>query len=74
MAAVIGAARAALGYTDRHVAARVSVWEEKARSVVRLRALWDAVRAGLRIGFVAIGLLATYVWMDAVLLALPLDA
>jgi small-conductance mechanosensitive channel len=71
MAAVVLAGRAALAFTDRHVAARVAFWEEKSRSIVRLRALWDAVRALLRIGFVAAGLLATYVWLNAVLLALP---
>ena len=63
--------RAARAVTDRHVAARIAVWDERARNVVRLTALWDTVRAALRIGFIAVGLFATYVWLDAVLLALP---
>ena len=71
IAALVMAWRAARAVTDRHVAARIAVWEERARNVVRLTALWDTVRAALRIGFLAVGLLATYVWLDAVLLALP---
>jgi hypothetical protein len=63
--------RACLAFIDRHLAARIVVWEEKARSIVRLKAVWDTVRAALSIGFVVIGVLATYVWLDGVLLALP---
>ena len=48
IAALVMAWRAARAVTDRHVAARIAVWEERARNVVRLTALWDTVRAALR--------------------------
>ena len=71
LAALVAIARVALAFIDRHVTAQILVWEERARNVVQLRTIWEVVRAMLRAGFVVLGLLATYVWLDAVLLALP---
>jgi small-conductance mechanosensitive channel len=71
LAALVAIARIVLAFVDRHVTAQILVWEERARSVVQLRTIWEVVRAVLRAGFVVLGLVATYVWLDAVLLALP---
>jgi small-conductance mechanosensitive channel len=69
--ALVLVARAALAFIDRHVEGRIEVWEARARNVVRLRAIWDMMRAALRVAFVIVGVLAIYAWLNAVLLALP---
>jgi small-conductance mechanosensitive channel len=63
--------RASARLIARHVERRLAVWEERARNVVQLRAIWDNIRRVLRALFVLAGLVAVAIWIDAVLLALP---
>ena len=70
IAALVMAWRAARAVTDRHVAARIALGGAGAQRRAADGALGHGPR-GAQIGFIAVGLLATYVWLDAVLLALP---
>jgi small-conductance mechanosensitive channel len=71
MAALVALARAAGRLTDAFVASRIEVWERKARNVVKLTAIWEVIRRASTVAFVVAGILATYVWLHGVVLALP---
>jgi small-conductance mechanosensitive channel len=71
IAALVALARTSERVTERFVEARIAVWEARARNVVRLRAIWNFVRQALHVGFILLGIFATYVWLNAVLIALP---
>jgi small-conductance mechanosensitive channel len=71
MAALVALARAAGRFTERYVKSRIEVWERKARNVVRLTTIWGVIRRGSSVAFVIAGILATYIWLHGVLIALP---
>jgi small-conductance mechanosensitive channel len=71
MAALVALARVAGRITDSFVASRIEIWERKARNVVRLTAIWAVIRRSMSVAFVIAGVLASYVWLHGVLLALP---
>jgi small-conductance mechanosensitive channel len=56
---------------SRYVDARIEHWEARARNVVRLTTLWHTTRRVLHIAFILLGVVATYVWLNGVLYALP---
>ena len=68
---IVAAERLVSGLIRRHVDGRVALWEQRARNVVQLRAIWKGVRRVLRVLFVAGGLVALVVYLKGVLLALP---
>ena len=49
----------------------MAAWQERARDVVQLRAIWAGIRRALRIGFVLAGLVATAIYVNSILLTLP---
>ena len=55
----------------RHVDGRVALWEQRARNVVHLQAIWLGARRTLRILFVAGGMAAVLIFFNRVLLTLP---
>jgi small-conductance mechanosensitive channel len=69
--ALVALARAARRFTEAYVESRIEVWQRKARNVVKLTAIWEVIRRASSVAFVAAGILATYVWLHGVLLALP---
>ena len=71
VAGLLWLARGASRRLDRHVEAWIGGWEERARKVVRLRTLWQVVRRTLRFALIVLGLIIFYVYLNALLLALP---
>ena len=71
VAGLLWLARAVSRRLDRHVEAWIGGWEERARKVVRLRTLWQVVRRTLRFALIVLGLIVFYVYLNALLLALP---
>lgn len=68
---LVALARLAVRRIERHVEARIEVWEQRSRNVLRLKAIWAFIRQGLRVAALLLIVLATYVWLNGVLLALP---